>query len=302
MSSFHQGTDMQIAFYPGCSARTTCGELLEATHAVADRLGITLETLSSATCTGSREIRAADPERFVALNVRIIALAEAKGLDLMTICNTCTLNLIEAKQRVDNDPALRARVDRKLAEEGLVYRGTARVTHFLWYLLEEVGEARLRSLVKTPLSEHRIAAFYGCHIVRPPSVFGDTDARDVRSIETLAQILGCTTVDYSGRTACCGFHCSAQSDVIPIKLSGRHVASAKAAGADAMVTPCPLCHTVLDTYQDDMARDLNTSLDMPVLHLPQLVGLALGIDAAALGLKRHVVPVKGVRRVPPALS
>lgn len=64
-----------------------------------------------------------------------------------------------------------------------------------------------------------------------------------------------------------------------------------------MVTPCPLCHTVLDTYQDDMARDLNTSLDLPVLHLPQLVGLALGIDAAALGLKRHVVPVQEVRWV-----
>lgn len=287
---------MRIAFYPGCSARTTCGELLQSTLAVADRLGVELVALSSATCTGSREIRAADVERFVALNVRIIAMAEAQGLDLMTICNTCTLNLIEAKQRVDADAALRERVNRKLAEEGLVYLGTARVTHFLWYLLEEIGEARLRALVTAPLSEHRIAAFYGCHIVRPPSVFGQTDAREVRSIETLAQILGCTTVDYSGRTECCGFHCSAQSDVIPIKLSGRHVASAKAAGADAMVTPCPLCHTVLDTYQDDMARDLGKALDVPVLHLPQLVGLALGLDAAALGLARHVVPMGKVGR------
>jgi succinate dehydrogenase / fumarate reductase cytochrome b subunit len=283
---------MQIAFYPGCSARTTCGELGAATHAVADRLGITLETLHSATCTGSREIRAADEERFLTLNLRIVALAEAKGLDLMTVCNTCTLNLMEAKQRADRAPELRARIDRRLADEGLTYRGTARVTHFLWYLLEEVGEARLRSLVTTPLSEHRIAAFYGCHIVRPPSLFQDTDAREVQSIETLAQILGCTTVDYSGRTECCGFHCSAQSDVIPIKLSGRHVASARRAGADAMVTPCPLCHTVLDTYQDDMARDLGQPLDVPVLHLPQLVGLALGIDAKTLGLHRHVVPAQ----------
>ncbi|VVE87445.1 CoB--CoM heterodisulfide reductase iron-sulfur subunit B family protein [Pandoraea bronchicola] len=287
---------MRIAFYPGCSARTTCSELLVATHAVAERLGVELETLSSATCTGSREIRAADAARFVALNVRIIALAEVKGLDLMTICNTCTLNLIEAKQRVDNDSDLRARVNSQLAEEGLVYSGTARVMHLLWYLLEEVGQARLRSLVKVPLSSHRIAAFYGCHIVRPPSVVGGMEAQSVRSIETLAQILGCTTVEYSGRTSCCGFHCSAQSDVIPIKLSGRHVASAKAAGAHAMVTPCPLCHTVLDTYQDDMARDLGTTLDLPVLHLPQLVGLALGIDAAALGLARHVVSAQAVSR------
>jgi succinate dehydrogenase / fumarate reductase cytochrome b subunit len=282
-----------IAFYPGCSASTTCSELEQSTRAVAAQLGIGLRTLHSASCTGSREIRAADPELFVTLNVRIIALAEQHGLDLMTICNTCTLNLLDAKQRVDSDATLLARVNTRLAGEGLVYRARARITHFLWFLLDDYGEARLRERITTPLSGQRVGAFYGCHIVRPPAHFGFVDSRNVRSIEQLADILGCETIDYSGRTQCCGFHCSAENEAVPVKLSGRHVASAQDAGAQALVTPCPLCHTVLDTFQDEMAADLGRPLSMPVLHLPQLVGLALGLDRAALGLDRHVVPVSG---------
>jgi succinate dehydrogenase / fumarate reductase cytochrome b subunit len=281
-----------IAFYPGCSASTTCTELGQSTRAVAARLDINLHTLHSASCTGSREVRAADPELFVTLNVRIIALAEAEGLDLMTICNTCTLNLLDAKRRVDTDAGLRERVNARLASEKLVYRGVARITHFLWYLLDDYGEAHLRQQITTPLTGQRVAAFYGCHIVRPPEHFGFVDSRNVRSIERLADILGCETIDYSGRTECCGFHCSAENETVPIKLSGRHIASAQDAGAQALVTPCPLCHTVLDTFQDDMATDLRRPLDMPVLHLPQLVGLALGIHRASLGLERHIVSVR----------
>jgi succinate dehydrogenase / fumarate reductase cytochrome b subunit len=282
---------MRIAFYPGCSANSTCSELLDSTRAVAGRLELELVELRSATCTGSRSIRAADAELFVTLNIRIIALAEQAGLDLMTICNTCTLNLLDAKKRVDEHAGLRERVNQRLASEGLRYTGTARITHFLWYLLDDYGEERLRRLVVNPLTGHSVAAFYGCHIVRPPAHFGFVDSRNVRSIERLATLLGCQPIDYSGRTECCGFHCAAENETVPVKLSGRHVVAARTAGADAMVTPCPLCHTVLDTFQQSMEHDLATPLDMPVLHLPQLVGLALGLDRAALGLERHAVPV-----------
>src|SRR5205807_6173552 len=87
---------MKFAYYPGCSARSTCAELNEATHLVASKLGLELQQLESATCTGAREIRAIDPAGFYRLNVRILALAEREALPLMTICNTCTLNLLDA--------------------------------------------------------------------------------------------------------------------------------------------------------------------------------------------------------------
>ena len=108
---------MRFAYYPGCSARSTCAELNVATHRVAQRLGLDLLQLESATCTGARELRAIDPAGFYALNVRILALAEREQLPLMTICNTCTLNLLDAHAAFVSDEKLAQVVNGKLAEE-----------------------------------------------------------------------------------------------------------------------------------------------------------------------------------------
>jgi succinate dehydrogenase / fumarate reductase cytochrome b subunit len=282
---------MRFAYFPGCSARSTCAELNEATHLVSARLGLDLLELSSATCTGARELRAIDPAGFYALNVRILALAEREDLPLMTICNTCTLNLLDAHAAFVSDKALAADVNERLAGEGLSYSGKTKISHFLWVLHEDIGEARLRAMVVNPLTDLTVAAFYGCHITRPPLRYGFVDSRNNVALERLAEILGCRPIDYTGRTECCGFHTAAHDERIAIKLTGAHLRSAKANGAKAMVTPCPLCHTVLDGFQREIENDMQERLDMPVLHLPQLVGLALGLTPEALRMDRHMVPV-----------
>jgi succinate dehydrogenase / fumarate reductase, cytochrome b subunit len=287
---------MKFAYYPGCSSRSTCAELNEATNLVASKLGLELSLLESATCTGARELRAVDPVGFYALNVRILALAEQLDLPLMTVCNTCTLNLLDADEAFRNDEELAAQVNVRLAEEGLSYSGKTRISHFLWVLHEEIGEARLSELVVKPLTGMRVGAFYGCHITRPPAQYGFVDSRNNTALERIAAILGCEPIDYSGRNECCGFHTAAYDEQVAIKLTGQHILSAKTAGASAMVTPCPLCHTVLDGFQREISRDLAQPLDMPILHLPQLVGLALGLSHAALRLDRHMIPVPQASR------
>jgi len=282
---------MRFAYYPGCSAQSTCKELNAATHVVAANIGLELIELPSAGCTGSRELRAIDPDLFLALNARLLALAEANDLPLMTVCNTCTLNFLDVNKILAEEPERLAAVNAILANQGLHYRGTTRVSHFLWVLLEDIGEAQLRARVVRRLAGLRVAAFYGCHITRPPAHFGFVDSRNARSIERINEILGCESIDYSGRTECCGFHTAAHEEKIAIKLTGRHIKSAQDNGAAAIVTPCPLCHTVLDTFQDQMERDLGTELGMPILHLPQLVGLAIGLTPAQLGVAHHMVPV-----------
>jgi len=257
---------------------------------VASRLGLDLVQLESATCTGARELRAIDPAGFYALNVRILALAESHGLPLMTICNTCTLNVLDAHAAFVSDPELAASVNARLAEENLHYSGRTRISHFLWVLHEDIGEQRLRQQVVNPLAGLTVAAFYGCHITRPPGRYGFVDSRNNRALERLAEILGCLPIEYSGRTECCGFHTAAHDERVAIKLTGQHVLAAKAGGATAMVTPCPLCHTVLDSFQPEMEKDIDQRLDMPVLHLPQLVGLALGLSPEQLKIDRHMVP------------
>jgi len=289
---------MRFAYYPGCSARSTCAELNKATHKVASRLGLDLVQLDSATCTGARELRAIDPVGFFTLNVRILALAEREGLPLMTICNTCTLNVLDAHAAFVSDPDLAARINASLADEGLHYSGRTRISHFLWVLYEDIGEARLRAMVRRPLTGLTVAAFYGCHITRPPQRYQFVDSRNNVALERLAEMLGCKPIDYSGRTECCGFHTAAHDERIAIKLTGQHIQSAKGNGAKAMVTPCPLCHTVLDGFQREIEKDLGDRLDLPVLHLPQLVGLALGLSAEELGIDRHMVEFDPAMAIP----
>jgi succinate dehydrogenase / fumarate reductase cytochrome b subunit len=191
---------MKFAYYPGCSARSTCAELNVATHRVAAKLGLELVPLESATCTGARELRAIGPLKFYTLNVRILALAEREGLPLMTICNTCTLNLLDAHAAVCEDAELLRRVNAELRSEELEYRRTTKISHFLWVLYEDIGEDKLRSLVTKPLTGLTVAAFYGCHITRPPARYGFVDSRNNTALERLATLLGCEPIDYSGRT------------------------------------------------------------------------------------------------------
>lgn len=286
---------MKLAYFPGCSAQSTCSELNASTQLVARKLGLELLEYRSTTCTGSREIRAVQPELFLALNARILAMAERDGLPLMTICNTCTLNFLDVIQMLDEDQAALARVNQALAGEGLRYQGKVVVKHFLWVLLEDIGEEALRRLVRRPLSGVNVGAFYGCHLTRPPGHYGFFDSRNNRALEKLNDILGCNSIDYSGRTECCGFHTAASEETVAIKLVGKHLQNARDKGIGAIVTPCPLCHTVLDTLQPEMEKDLRAPLGMPIVHLPQLVGLALGITPGELHMDRHVVPVSDFR-------
>jgi len=285
---------MKFAYYPGCSARSTCAELNVATHRVAEKLGLELLQLESATCTGARELRAIDPAGFYTLNIRILALAEHESMPLMTVCNTCTLNLLDAHAAFVNDAELAAAVNGRLAAEGLSYSGKTRISHFLWVLHEDIGMTRLREMVVNPLTDLSVAAFYGCHITRPPARYGFVDSRNNVALERLAESLGCRPIEYSGRTECCGFHTAAHDEKVAIKLTGQHILSAKTGGAQAMITPCPLCHTVLDGFQREIEKDLKQDLDMPVLHLPQLVGLALGLTPEELNIDRHMVPAGAV--------
>ena len=185
-------------------------------------------------------------------------------------------------------------VNARLAEEGLHYSGRTRISHFLWVLYEDIGIERLRQLVVNPLTGLTVAAFYGCHITRPPARYGFVDSRNNVALERLAEVLGCRPIDYSGRTECCGFHTAAHDERVAIKLTGQHIKSAKANGASTMVTPCPLCHTVLDGFQREIEKDMGEKLDMPVLHLPQLVGLALGLSPEDLRLDRHMVKTQAI--------
>lgn len=286
---------MKYALYPGCAAKGATPELYQSTMAIIGRLGIEVMELQAASCCGAGVVSEADPDVALALNARTFAQAEQAGLDVMTICGTCQGVMGAANKRL-KDPATRERINRVLEKEGIAYRGTVHVKHLLWIVVREVGLHRVREQIRVPLSDFRIAPFYGCYILRPSWDLGFDDPENPTSLEKVIQAVGGESVAYAGRTKCCGFPIILEKEAIAVAMAGHNMKEAKDEGADFMVTPCPLCHMSLDIYQDRAGRAVNTALNLPILHLPQLLGLAMGIPAKELGVSRHLVQVDSIVR------
>jgi len=284
---------VRYAYFSGCSAKGSCSELDYSTWAVTRALGIEMEELPDPGCTGAREFRAISRDLHLAANARILALAEHRKLDLMVVCDTCLLNLTETNRDLVADPQLLGRVNALLAEGGMTYTGSIAVKHLLWILLGDYGPQRLRAQVRKPLIGLRVAPYYGCHILRPRSVFGRQAPDTSTSLEELCRILGCDPVPFDGSDQCCGFHVLVTEKHLTLSQGGARLEGAAAAGADCLVTPCPLCHTVLDAFQPEIERSRSRPLRLPILHLSQLVGLALGLTIDELKLSQHVVDAIG---------
>ena len=280
---------MKFSFYPGCVSRGGCPELYPAAVAVCERLGIELEELEGASCTGAGVLQEHNPFLGDCLNARTFAMAEQLGHPILTICSTCQGVMSQAVKKLD-DLEYRQRVNEVLAEEGLEYRGEVKVKHLLWALVEDVGVDRLREEMVAPLDGFKVAPFYGCYIVRP---YGRPRLRRASGARTLARN-GHRGPRRRGRglpgkDRCCGFPILTINERNSMAMVANHTLDAKGAGADAMVTPCPLCHLNLDGFQPKAASQANQDIDLPILHLPQLVGMAMGIPSDVLRMGRHIV-------------
>jgi len=293
--------EFKYALYTGCTARESTPELLMSTMAVAKKLGIELVLLDEASCCGASHLQDFDDFLSLVLNARNICYAEKQNLPMLTICNTCQLNTVMTKERLDNDEDLKSQVNEKLAEVGLEYKGTSSVRHFLYAIIDDYGLDRLAEKVEKPLSDFNVAAFYGCHNIRPSHLHSKQNATsddysgenpyNPTSLDRLIETLQGKSVDYESKNRCCGFHADLQAPKTANRLTGTALLDAIDNNADMMVTPCPLCHLNMDVKQQAAAKEMGRDIALPVLHLPQLIGLALGIDPKELGLQHNVTEV-----------
>jgi succinate dehydrogenase / fumarate reductase cytochrome b subunit len=290
---------VKVAYWPGCVSRGFTPELHGSMAKVAPLLDIELVELDRAACCGAGVIAEHNQELADTLNARTFALAQQAMSDgaelMMNICSTCQGAQSECQERLDANADYRGRVNETLSGEGLEYRRGIVNKHFLWLMVEEIGLDTIREKVVRPLENLRVGPFYGCYIVRPTDRLGIDRAhpRDTYLHELIAA-LGGTVVDYAGQYKCCGFPIITMNKEASLRQAGRHLGDAIDADADCLVTPCPLCHLNLDLQQPQAERTVGRKLGMPVLHLPQLVGLAFGLDPKELGLNRHVVKPSSV--------
>jgi succinate dehydrogenase / fumarate reductase cytochrome b subunit len=280
------------AYYPGCLASLSQKELDASTRAIAERMGFGLVDIPGFTCCGAGDVHEARPEYYLHLNARILGQAEQLEQDtLLTICNVCTLNLRQANAKLREDEDLLARVNDNLREVGAAtYTGGVDVRHLLWEIAEGDGFERLKEVADKPLTGVRIAPFYGCQILRPAKLLGFEDPDRPQSLERVIEACGAEPVDYPSKIKCCGFPIVLAREEVALGELIQPLAEAKEAGADAMVTPCPLCHLSLDAWQGKASREADVEFDLPVLHLAQLVGAAAGLSYDELQFKRHLVP------------
>ncbi|MBM31991.1 MAG: heterodisulfide reductase [Chloroflexi bacterium] len=284
----------KYAFYPGCVARGGAPELYQSSLLVLDKLGIETIELDKAACTGAGVLQEKNQKLGDVLNIRTLAFAEDMNLPIITICSTCQGVMSQANHRVLKNPEYLEEINSELREEGLEYKGSTEVKHLLWILIEDIGLNELQKTFKKELKGFNFAPFYGCYIVRPSDALGFSENPERQhSLDMVINSTGASVTDFSGKTKCCGFPILLINQKNSLKMVSNHTGEAKDKGADAMVTPCPLCHLNLDGYQGKARKDNRGDKgDLPIIHLPQLLGLAMGIEPYRLGFARHIVSTK----------
>jgi succinate dehydrogenase / fumarate reductase, cytochrome b subunit len=287
---------MRVAYYKGCLASLSAKELDISTQALAPKVDLELEELEAVTCCGAGDIHEAEPDYYLHLNARILAYAEATGSDtLMTVCNVCTLNLRQANFALQNDEDLLARVNVNLETVGAPpYSGGVEVKHLLWLIAEGDGFEKLKAAAHKGLKGLKVAPFYGCQILRPSKLLGFEDPDRPHSLEAIIEACGGEAIDYPAKIKCCGFPIIQAREDTALGELIQPLEQATEAGADAMVTPCPLCHLSLDAWQSKLKATTGKDFGLPILHLSQLIGVAAGLEDSELRFRRHVVSVQPV--------
>jgi succinate dehydrogenase / fumarate reductase cytochrome b subunit len=290
---------LRYAYFPGCVAQGACRELYDSTAAVTKALGIELIELKKAACCGSGTYKEDSQLLEDTINARNIALAESLNLPLLTHCSTCqgVIGHVDErlKQAKTDNPEYLQEVNGYLAKENCSpYQGSTEVKHLLWAMVGDYGLEALEAKVTKKLTGLNCGAFYGCYLLRAQKTLPYDNPFAPESMENLFRAVGATPIYFPGRTKCCGWPLSSYATTESFKMAGNRLEEALTAGADCLVTPCPLCHLNLDSRQKEVEKVTGKKLEIPILHLPQLIGLALGISPEQLGLKRHIISTQRI--------
>ena len=277
----------KLAYYPGCPSEATAIDQDMSTKAVFEKLGVELVEVEDWNCCGAAEVD--DPELVYALNARNLAIAEKEGLDIVTPCSICYYNLERSNIALKADDELRAKV--KGIDSSLDYNGKIKAKHVLDVFVNDIGLEELSNKMSKKLNL-KVAPYYGCYLGRPPeTAFDDPDDPDL--MDKLIELMGGEIVPFSQmKSLCCGGPLMMTRSDIAFEMARKILDTAKSAGADCIVLACPLCGMMLDGKQADIEKALHVEIDMPVVYITQLLGLALGIDAKELGLDKNAVDTK----------
>lgn len=281
---------MKYGYFPGCSLKGTGRAYEESLLPVMKHLGIDMVELDDWSCCGATAYMAVDEGKACALAARNLAIAEQAGhAQLMAPCSACYLVLNKTQHYMSEYGSMKRLVDKALSSVNLKVTGQTPVRHPLDVLLNDVGLDAVKQKVTRPLKGLKVAAYYGCQIVRPYSTFDDQ--ADPQTMDRLLEALGATLVDWPLKTKCCGGSLTGTLPEAGLRLAYILLKEARKRGADVIATVCPLCQFNLDGYHDKIATRWEP-VPIPTVYFSQLMGLAFGLPSRQLGLQRGLVPMK----------
>lgn len=260
---------MVYSYYPGCTLKNKAQDLDLWARRSAGALGVTMEELPEWQCCGGTYTAARDEIATKLASVRALMAARDAGHDLLTLCSACHNVIKRVNVEMTNNAQTRDTVNRYLNPE-TPYAGETHVVHYLEMLRDVVGFDNLAKKVVHPLTGRKIAAYYGCLLLRPSAAMKMDDPENPVILENFIRALGATPVLYAERNECCGGYITMEDRAMAEKRSGKILSSAVDMGADTIITACPLCRYNLVK---------NGGGSLPVVYFTELLAEALGVKS-----------------------
>jgi len=277
-------SELSYLFFIGCTIPYRVANYEVSARKVFGRLGMELVEMSDFNCCGL-PVDPASHEMMIVLAARNLCIAEQQELNIITLCTGCAGTLRKVNKALKEDKELRNRINGYLNEVGMEFRGTVEAKHFIHALKEDLGFDRIKDAIKKPLTGLKVAEHCGCHLLRPTEIFGWDDPENPKVLKDLIELTGAECLDYMDEPECCGYTIIAIDDKVALQLTREKLQHIKMAGAQALITVCPSCHLMFDMQQSRIERMFNEKFELPVLHFPQLLGLAMGLSPDELALK-----------------
>ena len=276
---------MKLGYYPGCSLEGTAVDYGISVEKMAEALGWDLCEIDDWNCCGASAAHQTNHALALALPARNLALAEEQGLaEVFAPCAACSHRLIQTNHELAEDKALASKINGVIDKN---YRGGVRVLNLIEALLEFAPD--LENKINMRFDGLKVACYYGCLLLRQPKVLKFDDHEQPSTMEKIVAALGAEPLDWPFRTECCGAGLSMSAKDAVVDLTHKILENAVYHGAQAIVVACPMCHSNLDMRQLDVNRRY-TRYGIPIVYLSQMVGLAMGLSAAELGMKKHFTP------------
>lgn len=280
----------RYAYYPGCSLESLAPGYHMSAIETTRELNLDLQELDDWNCCGSTSYFHVDELLAYTLVARNLAIAEREGLDFVAPCSGCYKNAYFTNVHLQEDPELADHVNFALEADNLRLEGKTRVRHLIEIFIEDVGLDELKKKVQRPLKGIKVAAYYGCQLLRPRK-----DGEEIEYphfFEELMSAIGAEPVDYASKTRCCGGSLIITNRMAALDMVYRLLIDARHREADVIATICPMCNVNLEVYQRQVNREYNTDFSIPAMYFTQLIGLALGIAPGRLGIGKEFVSMQ----------